>query len=138
MERFRALGSQLGVAAAHHLLGGVAEAQADLAEARRHYSEAIVLLRDGGYIKPLALCLASFAVLAAQEGRWATAARRYSAAVAQHAGFATSLAPDDRENYERALAAIRAALDEPAFAAAWGEGQALDMNAAVADVLADP
>lgn len=138
MERFRALGNLLGVAAAQHLLGGVAEAQDDIAGARRHYSEAIVLLRDGGYIKPLALCLASFAVLAAKEGRWARAARRYSAALAQHAGFTAALAPADRQSFEQTLAAIRAALDAGALAAAWAEGQSLDINAAVDEVLADP
>ncbi len=138
MERFRALGNLLGVAAAQYLLGGVAEAQNDTAAARHHYSEAIVLLRDGGYVKPLALCLASFAVLAAKEGRWATAARRYSAALAQHAGFAAALAPADRQSYEQTLAAIRAALEERALAVAWAEGQSLDINAVVDEVLADP
>ena len=45
-------------------------------------------------------------------------------------------APMDRAAYERHLSAARTRLDEAAFAAAWSEGRAMDLEEAVAEALA--
>ena len=58
-----------------------------------------------------------------------TAARR-GRALLKASGSTWWLA--DRVEYERNLAAIRAALSEAAFAAAWAEGQAMTQERAIA------
>jgi hypothetical protein len=40
-----------------------------------------------------------------------------------------------RADYDRDVAAARAQLDEPAFAAAWAEGQALPLELAIGEAL---
>jgi hypothetical protein len=40
--------------------------------------------------------------------------------------------------YERAVAAMRVALGEEGFAAAWTEGQAMPLEEAIAEALRDP
>ena len=42
------------------------------------------------------------------------------------------LPPADRDRYAALVAAVRAALGEAAFTAAWAEGQALPLDAAIA------
>jgi hypothetical protein len=44
--------------------------------------------------------------------------------------------PAERAEYEQVLAGLRAALGEPAFAAAWAEGEATPLEQALADALA--
>ena len=45
------------------------------------------------------------------------------------------LAPADRADHDRDVAAVRAALGEAAFAAAWAEGRAMTMEQAIAEAL---
>ena len=43
--------------------------------------------------------------------------------------------PAERAEYEQVLAGLRAALGEPAFAAAWAEGEAMPLEQALAQAL---
>jgi hypothetical protein len=81
------------------------------------------------------LCL--FGILAAAEGRPARAARLLAAGSAGLGRPASVHTPDVRIESEDALARARAELGEAAFNAAWAEGQAMSLEEAVADALAD-
>ena len=73
--------------------------------------------------------LAGLALLA--EGH-AEAARLFAAADAARTALGYPRPPVDRPAHEAAVGALRAALGEAAFAAAWGEGSALSLEDAVA------
>jgi hypothetical protein len=45
------------------------------------------------------------------------------------------LPPQEQVDHERRLAALRAALDEPTFDAAWAEGRAMTLEEAVAEAM---
>jgi hypothetical protein len=64
-------------------------------------------------------------------------ARLGGAAEAQREALGVPLAPATRSDQDQALRALRAALGEEGFAAAWAEGQALSLEEAVALALQD-
>ena len=76
------------------------------------------------------------AVIAADRGMMRPAARLFGAAVAANPGIALNRFPSEESAHERAIAAARAMLGEPAFIAAYESGQDLSPNAAVAEALA--
>jgi hypothetical protein len=82
--------------------------------------------------------LSAFAALARGRRRWARAARLLGAADAGLERLGGVLAePLGQQQQERALAAARAQLGEPAFAAAYAAGRALALDEAVAEALAE-
>jgi hypothetical protein len=66
----------------------------------------------------------------------ARAARLFAACAALRQALGTPIPPADRTEHERCIATLRAALGDTAFAAAWEEGGAIPMDAAVTDALA--
>jgi non-specific serine/threonine protein kinase len=116
--------------AAHVLseLGALALQQGDVRRAGAHFREGLALFRAVGDPPGAASCLFGLARVAAASGQAARAARILGAAVPHLAPFATNL--------HLPVAAVRSALGEASFAAAWAEGQALSLEAAVADALA--
>jgi predicted ATPase/DNA-binding SARP family transcriptional activator len=102
-------------------------------------TESLQLYRDRGHRGRIADCLAGLAGVYQAKARTATDAfrvvRLYGAA---HRGYLTSpglLLQRERTGYAHELAAIRTRLDEPSFAAAWAEGQAMTLEEAVAEAL---
>jgi hypothetical protein len=70
-------------------------------------------------------CLEGLAAVAELEGRHDQAARLYGAAEAGRERLETPATLLERDIHEPHHAAVRAALGEPAFAAAWAEGRAM-------------
>jgi predicted ATPase/DNA-binding SARP family transcriptional activator len=124
-----------------HALGAMGHLERDegeYARARAFYEESLVLRRDLGHQFALAQSLEDFAVLAGRE-RQAERAIRLLGAVEAFCETIGAQAPvADRTDYERTEAAGRAALGEPAFAAAWAEGRALSLDRAIEYALGDP
>ena len=60
------------------------------------------------------------------------AAKLFAAARAQFDATGLAMDPDEGPEYEKGLAAIRAGLDDVAFAAAWAEGEKMSLDRAVA------
>jgi predicted ATPase/DNA-binding SARP family transcriptional activator len=118
-------------------LGFVACAQGDLPRARAHFAESLKLFRAGDATLGIAACLAGFAAIASAEREPARAARLLGAATARLDAIPAALAPADRADYERTLAAVRAELGAEGFAAAWAEGAALALEQALATAV-DP
>ncbi len=109
-------------------LGKVAVLQGDDAAAQRLFQEALA----PGY-RPLTLFgLEGLADVATRQGKPVWAARLLGAAQALHETRGTPLPPVWRADYERAVAAARAQLDEKTFAAAWAEGRAMTLEEVLA------
>jgi hypothetical protein len=117
-----------------HALGAMGHLERDegeYARARAFYEESLVLRRDLGHQFALAQSLEDFAVLAGRE-RQAERAIRLLGAVEAFCETIGARAPvADRTDYERTVAAGRAALGQPAFTAAWAEGRTLSLEDAI-------
>jgi tetratricopeptide (TPR) repeat protein len=130
----RRLGDRWGIAGSLLHLGALACARGDLAGSRRLLGESLELLREVG--DGLGLCewLEAGAGVAAGEGRAAAAARLWACAERAREALGAPLPRFKRAPRASALSALRAALGEPAFAAAWAEGRQLTPEQAVAEL----
>jgi non-specific serine/threonine protein kinase len=75
--------------------------------------------------------------LAVAQGRAARAARLFGAVAGVRTATGRTMPEGLRVQYDHDLAAARAALGQAAFAAAWTAGQALTLEGAVAEALAE-
>ena len=75
-------------------------------------------------------------LLPTTRGRSRNATQLNGAASALRAAAGTPLPPNERAFYEHAVAAVRADLNETAFAKAWAEGQAMTLEQAMAAAFA--
>lgn len=128
----RALGDREALAMSLENLGDVAAAAGDRAAARAHYRESLALRQAVGYQRGVTVALDGLARLALAEGRVAHAVRLFGAAERARAAVGAPLSPLERAPLERATARARDALGDATFAAAWAEGAALPLEAAVA------
>jgi predicted ATPase len=135
----RELGDRVGVAASLARLGAVALRQSNATEAQLLYGESLTLLWELGDKERIAENLMGFAAIAAAQKQLERSARLWGAAEAVREAIGAPLAPgDDRTNYEREMAAVRAQFSEAAFATAWTQGRAMSLEEAVAFALASP
>jgi transcriptional regulator with XRE-family HTH domain len=111
----------------------VATAQGEYGRAKASLTEALALFGDLGQRNGIVHALEGVAGLAAAQGDARRAARLYGGAEVLREVIRNPLAPFDRTEYDRYVAAARAQLDEAAFAAAWAEGRALLPDQAVAE-----
>jgi DNA-binding CsgD family transcriptional regulator len=118
-----------GLADSARAQGNVARAAVLSQQALAHYAELRDRYRMAGRMEDLA-GVAGLLRLPEQ------AARLFGAAEGLRETVGAPVAADDRELYERDVAAVRAALDETAFAAAWAAGRALSIEEAVAEAMA--
>src|SRR5438309_2999010 len=104
--------------------------------------EAVPLLRESleiaykrgdKYLAPYELVWLGRVALA--EGSPARAATLFAAARAQFNETGLAMDPDEAPEYEKGLVAIREALDEKAFSAAWAVGKKMSLDEAVAFAL---
>jgi hypothetical protein len=89
------------------------------------FEDSLALYREVGNEDGIAYCLAGLAGVAGAEGQPERAARLLGAAEALLEATGVRLIAADRAEYDRNVAAVRAQLDEAAFAAAWAEGRAM-------------
>jgi predicted ATPase len=129
---FKKAGEEPQLARLSHSLGYVARHQGDLERAVALFQESLTMFRKVGNNRGIAECLAGLADLAANQGRSQWAARLLGAAEALLRASDSTWWPADRAEYERNLAAIRAALTEEEFAVVWAEGQAMTLEQAIA------
>jgi predicted ATPase/class 3 adenylate cyclase len=132
---FREVNNKGNVAYLLNFLGNVARAEGNYPLARSFYEEDLALVRELGHKFGMQGVLDAFAQLAAAEGQPKRAARLMGAAEALREALHTPVPYSWRADHDRAVAVARAALGEAVFAAAWAEGQALSLEAAVACAL---
>ena len=90
----------------------------------------------GRYLWVLPYTLEGLGDIAIARDRPEQGARLFGAAEAQRAEAGAAVRITTHPEYRSAVAAARARLGEPAFAAAWAQGRALPLAAAVAEALA--
>jgi non-specific serine/threonine protein kinase len=127
----RELGDQRAVSTTLLGLGSVAELQGDCVTARSCYAEALVIDCDIGDKLGVAYLLEGFASIAKTQGFAKRAAQLFGQADALREAIGAPLAPVERPEYERDIAAVRAALSEEEFAAAWAQGRAMTLEQAI-------
>ena len=132
----RAAGDAHSVQVALRYLGLLAYRRGDPARAMQLQREVLRLVLELGDRTCMMSGLAGFAIAAASLGRPAQVARLLAAVDRQHTLTGAALMPFLRAEYDRHVVAVRAALGEQAFAAAWTEGRGLSLEDAVAEVLA--
>jgi predicted ATPase/transposase len=120
---FRDLGHRGGCAVTLRLLGTVARARGDAERAAACLRECLPLARAAGLHATAAAALVGLASVQAGWGRAHEAARLLAAADAVITTHGLTLDPADQAEQARALAAVRNALDERTFAAAWAAGR---------------
>jgi tetratricopeptide (TPR) repeat protein len=133
----RQLGATPSLALTLRNLADVARDRGDLGRASAFSKEGLVLAREVGDKLRIAQSLDGIAALAAAQGRLGMAVRLYGTASALRKAIDAPLAPGDAAQHERDVVAVRDRLGEPAFKAAWEAGQALPLEEAIAEALAE-
>ena len=128
---FREIGDRHGIAASLNDLGTMAHYQGDYASARSYHEESLAIRREIGDRQGIAQSLEAFAGLAADQENPERAARLWGATDALREQIGVPLPPNNREVYERKVAAARLALGENVFSSAWSEGRAMTWEQAV-------
>jgi predicted ATPase len=136
----RQTGQKLAMTHATEMLGRVRLAEGDTATARTLFVQSLTTHLQTGDEGCLGHFLEAFACLALAQGLPCRSTRLLGASdgVATRVQIVTR--PIERALSERTLAATSTVLDEEQFAAAWAEGQAMPLEAAIAFALetADP
>ncbi|MGH2372158.1 MAG: tetratricopeptide repeat protein [bacterium] len=133
----RGLGDRRGVAASLSNLGVVAHKQGDHERAAALWRESLALRRELGDKRGIADCLERLAGIACARRVFARAARLFGAAEALREAIGAPLGPSDRGEYDRNVASVRAALEEPALHAAWVEGRGTPLEQTIEYAMTD-
>jgi tetratricopeptide (TPR) repeat protein len=131
----RQLADRRGLASSLSALGHVARCQGDDAAACVLLEESLVLSRELGDRRGCAECHEELARVASVQGQPELAARIYGAAEALREALGTPLLRSAHAPYERAVTAVRAALEAGACAARWAEGRAMTLEQAISYAL---
>ena len=140
--RVEALAREMSVIGhAHHLedrdqardywLGRSALSQGDLPQARQRLIAASPMLNKRADVNIIIDLLDTFAVYLAARGETNLAARLFGAQEERYRLFHLGFAVRQRREHDEALAALRQAMGEAAFSAAFAEGQAAPLEQAV-------
>jgi tetratricopeptide (TPR) repeat protein len=131
---YREQGVTWGVAMALASLADVARARGNASHAAALYHESLALRRQMQARLDLVWRLEGLAQVAHLERRLEDAVQLWAVAQTQREALGTPRWPIDQPEYERELAALRAALGEEAFAAAWAAGSSLPLEQALDEV----
>jgi tetratricopeptide (TPR) repeat protein len=113
-------------------LAAVARAEGDYARALTWMRESLLALRGFAWNKWVATeTLRQMALLCSAQGQPEKAGRLFAAAEAIRLAIGNVVVPADQAEHNSAVAAVRQALGEDAFAAAWRAGAALTIEQAI-------
>lgn len=130
----RQIDDRWGIAQSLVLFGDVAAATDDDARAWACYRDSLVLYNEIGNHLGVVECLERLARVMTQWRIWTLAARCFGAAGAMREEMHTPSLPVDRPAIDHAIAETRAALEEPAWLAAYAVGRATAGEAIIAEV----
>ena len=131
----RDLGDVRNIARSLVSLGWLAIDRQDHAGARGLLAESLAIARELGDAMVAADGLEIFAYLALAVGSMDRAARLQGAAEVLRETIGVPLSPSERAGYDVDVAAVRSAMGEPKFAAAWADGREMTVEQAVAYAL---
>src|SRR5437867_9588314 len=119
-------------------LGALAVLEGNLTEAEPLIRESLEIAYKRGdrYVAPYELIWLGRVALG--QGNPTRAATLFAAAKAQFDATGLAMDPDEGPEYEKGLAAIRRALDDAPFEAAWAEGKKMNLDDAVTFALGPP
>jgi predicted ATPase/DNA-binding SARP family transcriptional activator len=109
----------------------VARVEGDYGAARALLEESLTIKQELGLKQYIVTDLEALAAIAVEQAEPTRAARLFGAAESFREAFRYPLPPPERAEHDRSVAAARAALGEEAFAAAWAEGRAMTLEAAI-------
>ena len=132
---WRELGNKAGIAMSLNNLGNVAYAQGDYTSARALHEESLGIKRELGDKAGIAKSLYNLGELAGVTHEPERAAQLFGAAEALRVLINTPITTQERAEYDGAVGAVKAQMDEAAFAAAWEAGRKMTMEEAVAYAL---
>ena len=112
-------------------LGFMARDQGDYGAAWVLFEESLAIFRELGNKLGIAQNLEGLAAVAVAQAQSERAARLFGAAEGLREVIGAPLPSADRAEHDRSVAAVRTALGEEAFAAAWAEGRAISLEQAV-------
>lgn len=135
LSLFRELSNKLGIAITLNNLGVLAEDQGNYERAVALYKESLSLHHELGNKLGISGCLSNIAAVAGEQGHPKRAARLFGAAEALREVINASLSSDERAEYDRKVAVVRAKLDEAIFAEAWAQGRVMTLDQAVSYAL---
>ncbi len=140
MALSRELGDHWNTAFSLYILGMIEVQRGDLERGETLIEECVPIGRELEYSFHLAHVLLGLGLVAALRGRPARAARLWGAAepLRERLGLALSHFELVTFGYERDLAAVRSALSESTFDAAWAEGRAMSHEQAFEYALGEP
>jgi predicted ATPase len=116
-------------------LGDLARDRGATIEAIALYQEGLSLADEVGQQVEVAYGLEGLAATAPALGQARLAAHLFGAAEALREAIDTPLLPIDLPDYDRGVAAVRAALGKDAMAASWAAGRALSVECAIDEAL---
>jgi len=125
---FKRLGASQRVAQTRHSLGHLALSRAELSTAATQFAGARELFKAAGDDWGQALCIKGLAEVAELLGDYTRAARLFGAADGWRQEHSAPIPPNDRAEYDRALANVTSALGRTEFSVAWAEGRALGLE----------
>jgi non-specific serine/threonine protein kinase len=136
LRRYREMGYALGIAGSLSNLGDLARGQGHLPQAAALYRESLTVYQKSGTPFNINQVLESMAALAVAERQPEHAARLLGAAQALRDSVGLPVYTDLRAEHDQVIEAARGALGEAGFTAAWAEGEAMDLQQAIAYGLA--
>jgi predicted ATPase/DNA-binding SARP family transcriptional activator len=125
------LGDRRGIAVSLLNLGTIAAGQGAYAEAHRFYQKNLTMMQELGDKLGIAECLETLADLARLQKEAERSSRLFGAAEALRERMGATLAPAECAEYERNVAAARAALGDAAFGEAQAKGRAMTLEQAI-------
>ncbi len=131
----RELGHKGNVAVTLNSLAWIAGKQGDAARARRWNRESIELSLELGQQWGVAQVIETCAELSLENGQAERAGRLYSAADALRCRIGLTIEPAHRTYFDEQVAMVSGLLGEEAFGRAWGVGQRLTTDEAIAEAL---
>ncbi len=126
------LGNDFGMAYCLWGLAALAQRQHDYITARVQFSASLKLYRSIGANAGAVDCIERLAQVHAALGEAGEAARLGGAAAKWRGSTGVPMAPVEREDHQRAMAAARDQLGQEAFDRAWAEGQAPALEQVIA------
>jgi tetratricopeptide (TPR) repeat protein len=131
LDLHREMGDHLSVTGHQTGMAHVARQLGNYQEALALYRETIRDWQKIGHRGAVAHQLECFAFIAKAQEQGERAVRLMSAAEALREASSSARTPQERIEYDRELAGLRAGMDEKTFHSLWAEGQSMDMDQAI-------
>jgi predicted ATPase/class 3 adenylate cyclase len=131
LDLHREQGDQLSVTGHQSEMAHVARQLGNYEEALALYRETLPEWQEIGHRGAVAHQLECFAFIAKAQEEGERAVKLMSAAEALRRGSSSQRTPQERIEYDRELAGLRAGMDEKAFNSLWAEGQSMNMEQAI-------